>query len=89
MHEENEDKLIFLLLSLLPNLRTIWMAIPDTYIDDETGFEDDVLCKYLENTDQLAAAGILQKLETLYVCSPMRKLLFHISDLNPPAYMNL
>lgn len=85
MHEENEDKLIALLFSMLPNLQTLWMVMPEVHY--ETEYEDNVLSQFLEKTDYLATSGTLQKLETLYICSPMRKFLLPLSELGPPTYI--
>ncbi len=71
LHEENEDKLVILLLSKLPNLRTMWMVMPE--VSFEWSYPDNAFCQFLENTSDLATSGVLQKLETLYICSPMRK----------------
>ncbi len=67
LFEEDEDELVILLLSKLPNLQKMWMVMPEQY-----DLKRNVLCKFLGNNALLASCGILQKLETFYVCSPMR-----------------
>ncbi|KUJ17635.1 uncharacterized protein LY89DRAFT_668939 [Mollisia scopiformis] len=67
--EENEEELVTLVLSKLPNLKTIWMVMPEVYLD--WSYKENPFCQYLDNTSALASSGALQKLETLYVCSPM------------------
>lgn len=47
------------------------MVMPEVYF--ESCLKDNALCKFLDNTSDLAASGVLQKLETLYICSPMCK----------------
>lgn len=59
-----------ILLSKLPNLQKIWMVMPENSGWD---LEQNMLHKFLDDTEGLKAAGILQQLETLYICSPLRK----------------
>lgn len=62
-----------MLLSKLPNLQKMWIVIPE---DSGYDLEANVLHKFLDDTEGLKAAGILQQLETLYICSPLRRCSF-------------
>jgi hypothetical protein len=68
LFEEDEDELIILLVSSLPNLQKLYMVLPETWEP-----EHNVLHRFLENTSKLAAFNVLQQLETLYICSALCK----------------
>jgi hypothetical protein len=70
LFEKDEDKLAIKLLSKLPNLKRLFMVLPEDWAWHP---EENVLHRWVDNTAGLKAAGILQQLETLYICSPMRK----------------
>lgn len=67
--QKKENELIIMLLQKLPNLRTMWMVMPEVHWT----YDGNVLYEFLEDTKSLISSGTLQKLETLYICSPMRK----------------
>ncbi|CZR56412.1 uncharacterized protein PAC_06300 [Phialocephala subalpina] len=66
---KEEDELIIMLFNKLPNLKIMWMVMPEV----PWSYDENVLCKFLEDTKSLISSGTLQKLETLYICSPMHQ----------------
>lgn len=65
--QNKEDELIVMLFKKLPNIRTMWMVMPEVHWT----YDGNILCEFLEDTKSLISSGALQKLETLYICSPM------------------
>lgn len=73
LYETDEDKLVIKLLTLLPNLQTLWLVLPEDWAWHP---EENKLHRFLDDTQGLARLGVLQELERLYICSPMRKFPF-------------
>ncbi len=72
--DKNEDKIISILLSRLPNLRSLYMVYPEQYFqfDGEGGDIQRMINKSLEDEN----SAILRNLETLYMISALRSHLF-------------
>ena len=83
MHETDDDELLVRLISLLPNLRTMFMVMPDNeewYKDwsDHRTSNDTLtpLAKLVKLASEDKESTVLKNLETVYISSALRKYMY-------------
>jgi hypothetical protein len=69
IRDRNEDALLTLLIAKLPNLHTLYMVIPE---------EAYSIQNYIGEVSERGTLGVLENLETIYICSALRMHTFTI-----------